>query len=382
MKLIFLFALFVGVMLAGDMEAWSTQGVKAQLTELQQERRKLATIRQELENRLGYLGNDLQDLDKQIVIATKESIAAEGSVSIASKKLDALRFKHKEIESNISELHEHILNEVSVAYQQVEQTHWFVFALRGISVTEIPHRQYLLSRLLESQADDRERYVRGLRDLQSLEGETRRQFTELEQLRRVKLVRKKDLAERQSEKRARWKKVLKDVNLKKKREKALALQEKALTRLLEQLKSGLSVNDANVDRHPIRIRKGKLRWPIKSRITTSFGQRPGPGKARSVGVQLTPLGKNRQVKTLAAGQVRYADWFGGYGLMMIIDHGDGMISVYAHNDAFYKQTGDWVEDGEVVARAGSTGWVEQTLLYFELRDSGKPVNPRKWCRRR
>ncbi|MFQ5355764.1 MAG: murein hydrolase activator EnvC family protein [Mariprofundaceae bacterium] len=382
MRPVFLVALFAGVIFAGDMEVWSAQDVKTQLTQLQQERRKLATIRQDLENRLGHLGNDLKNLDKQIVAAAKESSAAEKSVKIASKKLDTLQLEHRVMESNISELREHILNEVSVAYQQLERTHWFVFALRGISVTEIPHRQYLLSRLLESQAEDRERYVQGLHDLQRLELETRRQLTELEQLRHVKLARQKDLAERQSEKRTRWEKVQKDVNLKRKREKAIVLQENALKRLLEQLKSGLSANDANIHRRPIRTRKGKLGWPIKSRVTVGFGQRPEPGKARIAGVQLKPLGKNRQVKTLASGQVRYADWFGGYGLMMIIDHGDGMISVYAHNDALYKQNGDWVEDGEVVARAGSTGWVERTLLYFELRDTGKPVNPRKWCRKR
>jgi len=79
--------------------------------------------------------------------------------------------------------------------------------------------------------------------------------------------------------------------------------------------------------------------------------------------------------------VRYADWFGGYGLMMIVDHGDGLISVYAHNDALYWQMGDWVEAGERIAEAGSTGWIEGVRLYFELREKGKPVNPKKWCRR-
>jgi septal ring factor EnvC (AmiA/AmiB activator) len=79
--------------------------------------------------------------------------------------------------------------------------------------------------------------------------------------------------------------------------------------------------------------------------------------------------------------VRYSDWFGGYGLMMIVDHGDGLISIYAHNDALYLQMGEWVEEGEVLAEAGSTGWIEDVRLYFEVRDKGKPVNPADWCRK-
>jgi len=131
----------------------------------------------------------------------------------------------------------------------------------------------------------------------------------------------------------------------------------------------------------LRRRKGRLRWPLRGRIVTGFGQRPGDGRKRLTGVELAPILAARQVKAIASGQVRYADWFGGYGLMLIIDHGDGMMSVYAHNDALYKGVGDWVEEGEVVAAAGSTGWVEDVRLYFELRDGGRPVDPSQWCRR-
>ena len=102
---------------------------------------------------------------------------------------------------------------------------------------------------------------------------------------------------------------------------------------------------------------------------------------RLKGVQLKPKGKARKVRAMAAGQVRYADWFGGFGLMTIVDYGDGVLGVYAHNDALYKQLGDWVEEGETLADVGSTGWVSRVALYFEIRDKGKAVNPKRWCRR-
>ena len=66
--------------------------------------------------------------------------------------------------------------------------------------------------------------------------------------------------------------------------------------------------------------------------------------------------------------------------MMIVEHGDGMMTIYAHNDALYKQVGDWVDANEILAEAGSTGWVDATQLYFELRDQGEPVNPKLWMK--
>jgi len=126
-----------------------------------------------------------------------------------------------------------------------------------------------------------------------------------------------------------------------------------------------------------------LHWPLKGKIVARFGSRSNAQAAKLQGVQMMPASAkkvDRQVKVMADGQVRYADWFGGFGLMMVVEYGHGIIGVYAHNDALYKQVGDWVEAGDVVAEAGSTGWVEKTRLYFELRDKGRPVNPARWCR--
>ncbi len=383
MRLVFPLVFLVGLIVwPASIMAESETEIRAQLNELQRERQKLRALREELETSLGQLGHELKALDKQLVEATKASLMAEKAVKAASRKLATLQKRHRRLESRVRELRERILNEASIAYQRLERTHWFVLALRGISVTEIPHRQYLLARFMESQADDRDRYVQVMRDLQRNEVEANSQLAELEKLQDAALARRKELAGRRQAKQVLWKRMQEDVRHNEEREQALVSQEKALKALLEQLHTGLLSRDRDIHMYPIRSRKGKLRWPIRGRIKVRFGKRSGPGKLRYAGVQLAPIGKNRQVKTVASGQVRYADWFGGYGLMMIIDHGDGMISVYAHNDALFKQVGDWVEEGEVIALAGSTGWVERTLLYFELRDNGKPVNPVKWCRRR
>ncbi|MEJ2398964.1 MAG: peptidoglycan DD-metalloendopeptidase family protein [Gammaproteobacteria bacterium] len=90
----------------------------------------------------------------------------------------------------------------------------------------------------------------------------------------------------------------------------------------------------------------------------------------------------RNVHAISHGRVAYADWLRGYGLLMIIDHGDGYMSLYAHNQALYKETGEWVEAGEVIASVGKSGGQKQAGLYFEIRHNGIPVNPARWCRGR
>ncbi|KAB8182140.1 peptidoglycan DD-metalloendopeptidase family protein, partial [Lysobacter maris] len=87
------------------------------------------------------------------------------------------------------------------------------------------------------------------------------------------------------------------------------------------------------------------------------------------------------VKAVADGQVVYAEWMTGYGLLLIIDHGNGYMSLYAHNDALLKDAGDSVKRGDAVASVGSSGGHGRPALYFELRRNGQPVNPNVWLRR-
>jgi len=78
--------------------------------------------------------------------------------------------------------------------------------------------------------------------------------------------------------------------------------------------------------------------------------------------------------------VIFADWIRGYGLMLIVDHGNGYMSLYGHNQSLYKDVGDPVAANETVATLGNSGGNDSTSLYFEMRRNGKPVNPETWCR--
>ncbi len=87
-----------------------------------------------------------------------------------------------------------------------------------------------------------------------------------------------------------------------------------------------------------------------------------------------------EVHAVSGGQVVFSDWFRNLGLLIIIDHGDGYMSLYGYNQSLLKKTGDWILPGEIIALAGDSGGQIRSGVYFEIRNNGAPVNPAKWCR--
>jgi len=122
--------------------------------------------------------------------------------------------------------------------------------------------------------------------------------------------------------------------------------------------------------------KRKLSWPIKGKISHSFGSRK-QGYLKWKGILLAaPVGK--QVKAIHNGTVLFSDWLKGYGLVTVLDHGAGYMSLYGHNQALLKSVGDRVETGEPITLVGQSGGQSQSGLYFEIRRDGQAVNPKPW----
>lgn len=126
------------------------------------------------------------------------------------------------------------------------------------------------------------------------------------------------------------------------------------------------------------LQVGGLGWPVSGALLAGFrGIMPD---GRSSDGLLIGASAGSPVKAVAAGQVVYAEWMTGYGLLMIVDHGNGYMSLYAHNDALLKDVGAAVKSGESVGTVGSSGGQGRPALYFELRRNGQPVNPGAWLR--
>lgn len=124
---------------------------------------------------------------------------------------------------------------------------------------------------------------------------------------------------------------------------------------------------------------GSLPWPVEGRVQAHFGEPRAGGRMRWQGMVIA-AGRGAAVRTVASGRVAFADWLRGFGMLAIVDHGDGYLSLYGHADTLYKRTDDLVEAGETIATVGQSGGQDQIGLYFEIRKGGAPVDPRAWLR--
>lgn len=125
--------------------------------------------------------------------------------------------------------------------------------------------------------------------------------------------------------------------------------------------------------------RARWRMPVQGRITARFGAPKQVGDLRWRGIFLA-TSEGQEVKAVTRGRVVYADWLRGFGLLLVVDHGSGIMTLYGHNQSLYKTVGDRVEAGETLAASGNTGGPEQPGLYFEIREHGEPRNPLDWCR--
>jgi septal ring factor EnvC (AmiA/AmiB activator) len=136
------------------------------------------------------------------------------------------------------------------------------------------------------------------------------------------------------------------------------------------------------DNHqPFAQTKGRLPWPVKGHLDNRYGKTRKPGDFRWEGIAfIAPMGA--EVKSIHSGQVVFADWFRGKGFLLIIDHGNGYMTLYAHNQTLLKKAGEQVSSGDVIATVGNSGGLTSPELYFELRHQGKPINPNYWLHNR
>ena len=156
----------------------------------------------------------------------------------------------------------------------------------------------------------------------------------------------------------------------------LAAQEKDLTRLIAELTSILSDYPISSEQ-PFREYKGRLTWPVAGTLRHDFGQPRVGGNIKWNGVVLAAP-RGREVRAVYHGRIAFADWLAGMGLLVIVDHGEGYMTLYGYNETILKDTGDWVAPGDVIATVGDSGGQAQTGLYFELRRGTTPENPRRW----
>lgn len=161
----------------------------------------------------------------------------------------------------------------------------------------------------------------------------------------------------------------------------LQSQASSLEKLIADLRKALE--SAPVAKSaPFEPLKGKLPWPVQQgKVLARFGQSRAGGSLRWQGM-LIGTERGSRVRAPYAGRIVYGDWLPGMGLMIVIDHGGGYMSLYGHNDEIYRKVGDPVAAGDVIGSVGDSGGHNEPALYFEVRRGRQPVDPEIWLQRR
>ncbi len=159
----------------------------------------------------------------------------------------------------------------------------------------------------------------------------------------------------------------------------LRADEKRLERLIEELKTALPALAPTAPGARFASLKGRLPLPVNGRLLARYGDDKGVGSLKWRGTFLAAR-EGEAVRAVHRGRVAYADWLRGFGLLLILEHGDGYMTLYGHNQSLYREVGEWVDAGQVIGLAGSTGDAPQAGVYFEIRHDGEPVDPLRWCK--
>jgi septal ring factor EnvC (AmiA/AmiB activator) len=236
------------------------------------------------------------------------------------------------------------------------------------------------------------------RRLATLGEEARARAAELGLLERSQRAERERLVREQVERAAVLEKLSDQIRKQQRELATLERNEKRLARLVAELAKAIRPPSAPPPREKSLLRnekvpqpggnagvfsslKGQLRLPVRGELIGRFGApRAGGGLVWKGVFVRAPEGE--EVRAVAAGRVVFADWLRGFGNLLVLDHGQGFLTIYGNNQSIVKRPGDDVKGGEVVATVGATGGVEESGLYFEVRQQGQPVDPLAWVNTR
>ena len=363
----------------------------------------------DIRSRIEALRKQLTESESSKAEAADALKDSERAVSETSRKLYQISGQRREVNTSLSRLQSRIRTaEDNIAgeqgtlgrllYQQYVggQSDAIKLVLNGEDPNEIARQLHYLSYVSRARAELLASLRENLAELEKLTGETRRKSSELHALQSEETSQMRRLEKEKAERQRVYVKVSDDIEKSRKQLSTLKRDEERLSQLIERLareaarKSAKKNNkkpgkrianqalpNAESGSGAFRDLKGKLRLPVIGELMNRFG-----GQRQDSGLSWKGLfisaKAGREVKAVAGGQVVYADWLRGFGNLLILDHGDGYMSLYGYNESLLKQVGDEAKAGDTIAAAGNSGGNPDSGLYFELRYHGKPFDPIPW----
>ncbi|WP_370980166.1 murein hydrolase activator EnvC [Agaribacterium sp. ZY112] len=224
------------------------------------------------------------------------------------------------------------------------------------------------------------RFASTLSRLQELEPAIAAETEQLQTTYQALQQERKNLRANQKQRQQTLSKLAKQYQNQQQRLDGLKEDQRRLETLLSHVYEEINAQELNASISNFAQLRGKLPKPAKGKALNRFGKNRSGSQLKWQGIEFAAA-HGSDVIAVHHGQVVFSDYLRGHGLLLIIDHGDGYMSLYAHADTLFKEIGEWVESGETIARVGNTGGRSNSALYFELRHNGKPTNPSAWLKR-
>ncbi|MGH1486403.1 MAG: murein hydrolase activator EnvC family protein [Cellvibrionaceae bacterium] len=365
---------------------FSSTGIAQSETDYEKQLKSLATTIDKLQKELAKtkssrneLQNALQKSEEEIGTLTKKVESIKEALAREKKQLSQHQSRRAELEKSRQQQQQQINLIIRQAYLLGRQSQ-----IKLLLNQEAPYRITRLLRyhdyIVEAHKEKMDVYLDTIAKITATEKSITATTERLENNQQRLNERFRELKSSQSQRLATLSTLNKELRSKGNALTQLKGDQERLERLLEEATKALSKLVLPGDSNPFRTTRGKLPQPTKGRITQYFNSPRLNGKLRWKGLFITgSLGE--KVVSVHHGRVIFSDYLRGHGLLLIIDHGDGYMSLYAHNQALLKDTGDWVRSGETIATLGNTGGQTQAGLYFEIRHNGKPQNPKPWLKK-
>lgn len=379
---IMIIAGLLGTAAAGYAQDQNGKLTKVKERELEDVRERISDLKKSMDKVAGErdrLAAELQEVEIAISEQRMRIADIEQEQRATAKKKEALDSKLAEREAHLDKESVALAAQVRAAYQSGSQEKIRLLLNQRDPATLgrlMAYYQYLN----DYRAENIEAVIAQIRELDILRAEIAAEAARLGELAKTRYAELTRLNLSQEERAALLASLRDKIKSEGQEVERLAAQEKDLTRLIAELTSILSDYPISSEQ-PFSEHKGKLTWPVAGTLMHDFGQPRVGGNMKWNGVVLaTPRGQ--EVRAVYHGRVAFADWLAGMGLLVIVDHGEGYMTLYGYNETILKKAGDWVAPGDVIATVGDSGGQSEAGLYFELRSGKQPVNPRRWITRR
>lgn len=374
--------LLLGLLLAVPGAGPAAEDYARREAELKALREQIAQIQQQLErerDRQDAVQQELAALDRQIGASARRLRELRDQRGALEAEVARLRDAVQAQERSLSQQRQYLARQLRAAYVSGQQE-YLKLLLNQQDPSQFQRVLVYYDYFSRARSERIRDAVEGLQTLARTRTDLDRRLAELGRLTERQQAEAANLAAERRERNAVLVRISARIEAKGEQLTAFKRDEQRLGRLLQELERALAdIPERELRRQPFKASRGALPWPLEGGVAARFGQARGIGDMRWSGL-LIEAAAGSPVQAVSHGRVVYSDWLRGFGLLLIIDHGDGYMSLYGHNESLYKSAGDWVAAGEVVATVGASGGRSRPALYFEIRAAGRPVDPQAWLR--